>query len=298
MKEPVFNFFYFVEDGIINEFGFVVHFVEGTDEEKLLYLHSQIDNDYPNSERFRVDQNGKPMSLEAYTSLMRLGTHCQIFESVFARFDAGQNPMSCLTAIIDGKPRVDEVQDHSPLRLKENAEDYLDTYLTSQGFDLPALINDDYFEAIKLLFNHAHYIACLKLLMSFIDTIAFLEYGDQQGVFQTWLNRFADLQRLDITASQLWELRNSLVHMSNLDSRKVLAGKEKRISFSVAPRGQVSKPSAEIHYFNLLDLIDVLWEAVSNWIRSLTEEPDKFAVFIERYDRVVRLHKHHPELAR
>jgi hypothetical protein len=85
--------------------------------------------------------------------------------------------------------------------------------------------------------------------------------------------------------------------MSNLDSRKVLAGKEKRISFSVAPRGQVSKPSAEIHYFNLLDLIDVLWKAVSNWIRSLNDEPDKFPVFIERYDRVVRLHEHHPELA-
>jgi hypothetical protein len=102
------------------------------------------------------------------------------------------------------------------------------------------------------------------------------------------LNRFADLKRLDITAAQLWEMRNSLLHMSNLDSRKVLAGKEKRISFCVAPRGKVSKPTAEIHYFNLLDLMDVLWYAVASWIESLNQERDKFPVFIERYDRVIR----------
>lgn len=290
MNEPVFNFFYFVEAGIINEFGFVVHFVEGTDEEKLLYLQSRIEDDHPNSERFRVDRNGNPLSHDAYTSLMRLGTHLEVFESVFDRFHVGSNPLCCVTAIVNGKPRVDEVLDHSPLRFKD-VEDYLEQYLTPQGFDIPALINNDYFEAIRILFNHAHYTSCMKLLVSFMDTIAFLEYGDEKGVFQTWLNRFADLERLDITASQLWEMRNSLLHMSNLDSRKVLAGKEKRIGFCVAPRGKVSRPTAEIHYFNLLDLIDVLWYAVSRWIESLNQERDKFPVFIERYDRVIRLQR-------
>jgi hypothetical protein len=291
MKEQVFNFLYFVKGDIIQEFGFVVHEFDGTDNEKSMFLQSQIDKDYPNSERFPAIRGGKPMRVDAYTASMRLGTHLEVFEEVFNRYNANANPLCCVSAIVNGKPRIDEVSDHGPLRYRENAEDYLDQYLSSEGFDLPELINHDYFEAIRLLFNNAHYTSCMKLLVSCIDTIAFLEYGDQTGVFQSWLKRFADLQRVNITASQLWELRNSLLHMSNLDSRKVLAANEKRISFCVAARGTVSKPTGAIHYFNLLDLIDVFGAAMSKWIQSINVEPDKFAVFVERYDPVVRLHK-------
>jgi hypothetical protein len=127
----------------------------------------------------------------------------------------------------------------------------------------------------------------MKLIASFIDTIAFLECGDTKDSFITWLDAFADLKRLGISARQLWEFRNSILHMSNLDSRRVLDGKEARISFCVAPKGLVSKGDAETQYFNLPDLIEVLWEALSNWVQFLNSNPESFPKFIERYDRIV-----------
>jgi hypothetical protein len=224
-------------------------------------------------------------------------THSELFEEIFEQFNAGSNPMCCVTPIVDGKPKVDMITDHSPLILSNPQghptigegimSDYLEDYMTQEGFNLPALINDDYFDAIKVLFNNRHYVSCMKLIASFIDTMAFLEYGDTKGNFISWLDEFADLTRLKITASQLWELRNSILHMSNLDSRKVLAGREKRIGFYVATRGSDVEGDTSIQFFNLLDLIDVLGDALSKWIQSMNADRDKFTVFIERYDRII-----------
>ncbi len=237
------------------------------------------------------------MSVESYTALTRLGRHLELFEEIFAQFDGGANPVCCITPIIDGKPKIDIITDHSPLilgkhqghpKIREGVmSDYLEDYMTAGGFNLPALINDDYFDAIKVLFNHRHYVSCMKLIASFIDTMAFLEYGDANGNFVSWLDEFADLTPLQITASQLWELRNSILHMSNLDSRKVLTGKEKRIGFCIATRGSISQGDTSIQVFNLLDLIDVLGDALSKWIQSMNYDRDKFPVFIERYDRII-----------
>lgn len=54
-------------------------------------------------------------------------------------------------------------------------EDYLVKYTTPEGFDVPRLINDDFFLAIKLLFNSGLYVSASKLLLSFIDSIAYVE---------------------------------------------------------------------------------------------------------------------------
>lgn len=303
MKEQVFNLFYFAKAGFIEELGVVAHELRGTDEEKGALLQSLVETDYKNCQRFHVTRRKnlsgteRPMSVESYMALTRLGRHLELFEEIFAYFDAGANPMCCITPIVDGTPEVDIITDHSPLIFSKHQghpnigegvmADYLEDYRMPEGFDLPALINDDYFGAIKVLFNHGHYVSCMKLIASFIDTIAFLEYGDTKGNFISWLDEFADLTGLKITAPQLWELRNSILHMSNLDSRKVLTGKEKRIGFCIATRGTVSQGDASIQFFNLLDLIDVLWNALSKWIKSMNADQDKFPVFIERYDRIV-----------
>tara|TARA_B100000508_G_scaffold121585_1_gene103308 strand:+ start:25 stop:441 length:417 start_codon:yes stop_codon:yes gene_type:complete len=127
----------------------------------------------------------------------------------------------------------------------------------------------------------------MKLLVSFIDTIAYLEFGDVSGSFVQWLKKYASIEKLGITEQQLWELRNSVLHMSNLDSRKVLSGKEKRISFCVARSGYIPDPDLDTQYFNFKDLIDEIAQALSRWIKTFQESPDKMLVFIERYDRVI-----------
>ena len=42
-----------------------------------------------------------------------------------------------------------------------------------------------------------------------------------------WLNEYYDLATVGVTAGEFCELRSSLIHMTNLDSRKVHAEKRK-----------------------------------------------------------------------
>jgi hypothetical protein len=175
MKEQVFNLFYFAKPGFIEEIGVVAHQMGGTDVEKGALLQSLVETDYKTCQRFRVPRRTNPsgmelpMSVESYTALARLGRHLELFEEIFAQFNAGVNPMCCITPIVDGKSEIDIVTDHSPLILSRHQghpkiaegimSDYLEDYMTPEGFNLPALINDDYFDAIKVLFNHKGVVA-------------------------------------------------------------------------------------------------------------------------------------------
>lgn len=67
-----------------------------------------------------------------------------------------------------------------------------------------------------------------------MDSVAHVEYGDTPGSFTKWLNTYAQLDTLGITAEELWEQRNSLLHLSNLGSRKVRAGKVRSLKALLA----------------------------------------------------------------
>ena len=46
MKEQVFNLFYFVNDGLMEEIGVVAHQIDGTDAQKGALLQSLVETDY------------------------------------------------------------------------------------------------------------------------------------------------------------------------------------------------------------------------------------------------------------
>lgn len=58
-----------------------------------------------------------------------------------------------------------------------------------------------------------------------LDTVAFIDKGDVKDNFCLWLDAYADLKPPGITAKELWEFRNGLLHMTNLHSRSVATGK-------------------------------------------------------------------------
>jgi hypothetical protein len=173
--------------------------------------------------------------------------------------------------------------------------DYLSIYLTDEGFDLPQLLNDDFFLAIKLLFNEGYFVSCAKLIVSFIDTIAFIEYGDVAGNYQRWLDTYVDLQHVGVTSEELWEYRNSLVHMTNLESRKVMSGKVKRLVPIVIGSGSLPVNVADLpaeddnsKFMDLFRLIQSLSQgACGKWTQSFNDDREKFRTFIERYDLVI-----------
>lgn len=166
--------------------------------------------------------------------------------------------------------------------------DYFGKYFTSESFDFSGLINDDFMAPIRLLFQHQHYISSAKLLMIFIDSIGYVEYGDtSRNPFRQWLDRYAQLEEVGITSEELWEHRNSLLHMSNLDSRKVVAGKVKRLMLYVGelPEGMSSKIEGGKLY-NLKTLILTVASGCERWFKSYDADRSKIDSFVERYDQI------------
>jgi len=171
-----------------------------------------------------------------------------------------------------------------------NEFDYLLIYRTRDGFDISRLLNDDFLRAFKLCWNNRHYVSAAKLLMSFLDTLGYLEFGDTPRNFQRWLETYADLTVIGVAADELWEFRNSLLHMTNLESRKVTAGHVRRLTFYVAqslPKG-FPNDSGDAKHFGLWQLFDqVIVEALVKYADSFNVDRHKFSVFVDRYDRLV-----------
>jgi len=207
--------------------------------------------------------------------------------------------MVVVTPIINGKPHFEARHPVSTPMYRGSFKgtsldkpgtmvDWLEKYTSNQGIDVPRLINDDYFLAIKLLYNNRYLISCNKLLMSCIDTLAFAEAGDVSGNFKLWLDRYADLTSLSITSDELWEFRNSLLHMTNLRSRKVSEGKVASLIFYIGPSHlppRTNPPGSK--YVSLRTLIDVIAAAISNWVESYNNNPDKWIDFVTRYDLTI-----------
>ena len=302
MNEKIFNCFLYTDGKKISQLGVAVHEMDGSDEEKMEFLRRSVASDcliadIANVRPRMIGISDGIFNYATYMALVRAGRSMEVFEEFFARHDAPESPLCCITSIVNGEAQIDithgfepfyvsSFEDHPKLG-KGKMADYLEAYTTPDGFDMPRLLNDDYFNAIRLLFNAKHYVSCMKLIVSFIDTIAYIELGDVHGSFVQWLKEYASLEKLGITEQQLWENRNSVLHMSNLDSRKVLSGKERRISFCVARSGYVPNPDLATQYFNLKDLIDEIAQALSQWIKTYQDSPNKMVSFIERYDRVI-----------
>ncbi|MGZ5052811.1 MAG: hypothetical protein ACXWF8_10675 [Methylobacter sp.] len=307
MIENIFNLFIYTDGDTIEQLGVVVHDVKGNDKEKIAFLRDAVNSDHKLANRFAVKSclygaSDGVFKYSTYVALTRAGRNFEVFKEIFSAYGASEFPLCCVTPIVNGKPEIDVTINSNILYLSEFEDhpkigggrmaDYLELYTTPDGFDMPKLLHDDYFDAIKLLFNGRYYVSCMKLIVSFIDTISFIEFGDIQDGFIKWLKSYSSINSLGITESQLWELRNSILHMSNLDSRKVLSGKEKRISFCVASSGYTPDSDLNIQYFNLKDLIDEIAQSLSRWIGTYNENPDKMILFIERYDRIISDSRH------
>lgn len=164
---------------------------------------------------------------------------------------------------------------------------YFGRFFTEDGFDFGGLLNADFFQPIRILFQNQHCVSATKLLVVAIDSIEYIEFGDAPGTFVKWLDRYADLTKLGITGDELWEHRNSLLHMSSLDSRKVRAGSVRRLVAYVGeiPQ-QVTLDQSATGYYNLQKLIFEVGAACGRWVETYNEDRDKIYAFVERYDLI------------
>ena len=166
--------------------------------------------------------------------------------------------------------------------------DYLVHYTSGNIFRFTDLIHDDYFKAIRTLFNAKLYVSCSKLLMSCVDTLAFVEHGDVPGNFAKWVDTYVDLTPHGISTEELWEFRNSILHMTNLASRKVVAGRVSPIMPYVGgPETMSATVLNGLKPFNLFGLIKACGNAIEKWVEAYEADRNKMLKFIERYDSTI-----------
>jgi hypothetical protein len=293
-REPIYNLFLIGDESHITHVGVQVHEVDGNDGDKIAFLRNSVNEDLVSAQKFPLKT---PRSWDEHRKSERGNRELELFEQVLKHVNASATPLTVITPIVNGSPRIEAFRrlggnsgDQIPLGSGDTLiqVDWLSKYSKGHGIDLPMLFEEDYFKPIKLLYNAKHMVSAGKLLLSFIDTAAFLEMGDVQGNFVAWLKRYADLATVGVSAEELWEFRNSLLHMTNISSRAVLKGKvAPLIMFGGGPPGLKRQGANGEKYFNFRVLLEAVAAAVGNWISTYNTEPKRFETFVERYDLVV-----------
>lgn len=292
MSEKIYNIFLPFVDGRCNRALYVAHDVGLNDQDAILYLQARVEEDLVKAKSVLL---AKSFTRSEYCAHIRLGEGVHLYDEVFVLAGAGEAPLCVTTLVVDGRIMVNGTGQHgdpnvylTPDQIGDaQMDDWLIEYKVGNAIDLPRLIHDDYFLAIKLTYNQRHYVSSLKLLLSCIDSISYIEFGDQPAAFISWLKCYGDLAPVGITPEELWELRNGVLHMTNLNSRKVTLGKVRRISIRIGGEAETDTDTDGIYYFEFYSLIQAFAAALEKWLVSYEAERGKFAKFVERYDETI-----------
>jgi hypothetical protein len=296
MAEQIYNVFLFFDaNDVCSTVGYTAHTHRGTDEDGINFLRQRVNEDLSIAKMVSLSRH---FTRAEHNARCRLGEGHYLYEELFVQAHSSASPLFVSTPVLNGVAHFNYSSEHEGIDVNDVSEklgdpgvmvDWLQKYTSDEGIHFSQLIHDDYFLAIKLTFNAGLYVSAMKLLTSCIDSLAYIEYGDDRTCtpFVRWLDTYADLSPLGITATELWELRNGILHMTNINSSKVRSNKVRRVSFRIGDSPQIPREAGGVYYFEFLGLIQAFAQAQSRWIESYDRDRDKFAKFVERYDETI-----------
>jgi hypothetical protein len=105
MNEIILNIYLIINNGIVEEFRAYSYEMEGGDDRKINFLKSQAREDFLKAIRFDAptDKNDKFMNYNKFHKLEKRGMHFQLFEEIFQRYGVSENPLICVTPVVDGE---------------------------------------------------------------------------------------------------------------------------------------------------------------------------------------------------
>lgn len=111
MNEIILNIYLIINDGRVVEFRAVAYEKEGGDDRKINFLKSKAEEDYHKAYRFDApsDKNGNFMPYRKFSKLEDRGKQFQLFEEIFQNFKVPENPLICVTPVVDGKILAEQV---------------------------------------------------------------------------------------------------------------------------------------------------------------------------------------------
>lgn len=105
MIEIILNIYLVIEKGNVVSFKAKAYERDGTDDEKIQFLKEHASNDFEHSFVFDAPFNrlGQFMSYKKFSKLERQGMQFRLFEEIFEKLNSPQNPIVCVTPVVDGK---------------------------------------------------------------------------------------------------------------------------------------------------------------------------------------------------
>lgn len=159
------------------------------------------------------------------------------------------------------------------------------------------------FDAIEMLYEKPHFISCIKLLVSAIDTFAAVCSKDgktNQWRFKDWLSEYLDAEGLDVTVQEIWQVRCTLIHQTSSVGGLQKAGERTEVVVPVRPLlfynppahpSQVEFPATEWHempkFVNVVDFYKHIQEAKDRFIQKLQDDSDLLRKFNQNWEKVI-----------
>jgi hypothetical protein len=105
MNETILNIYLVINNGQVVEFRAVSYEMEGGDDRKIEFLKSKAREDFEKAYKFEAptDKQGKYMSYNRFHKFEKRGMHFQLFEEIFSKFNVPENPLVCVTPVVDGE---------------------------------------------------------------------------------------------------------------------------------------------------------------------------------------------------
>lgn len=103
--EIILNIYLIIDNGFVTSFKCISYDIDGTDESKIEFLKSNAKEDYSKAMIFDAPKNKKNefMSYKNFHKLEKSGMQYKLFEEIFEKSKAPQNPIVCVTPVVDGE---------------------------------------------------------------------------------------------------------------------------------------------------------------------------------------------------
>jgi hypothetical protein len=104
MNEIILNIYLVINNNLVEAFKVVSYEIDGSDDKKIEFLKSNAKEDYEKAVVFDspMDKEGKFMNYKRFHKLEKRGMHFQLFEDIFQKFGVAENPLVCVTPVVDG----------------------------------------------------------------------------------------------------------------------------------------------------------------------------------------------------
>lgn len=105
MLETILNIYLIIESGFVTGFRARAYQFEGSDNSKINYLKERAKEDFTAAYHFDAPQNkkGNFMPYKKFSKLESRGMQYMLFEEIFEKFEVPQNPVICVTPVVDGE---------------------------------------------------------------------------------------------------------------------------------------------------------------------------------------------------